>query len=62
MSVFCAYCVLSGTGLCVGLITVQKSPKERVCVCMCVCARARVYVRVCMCARARARVYVCVCH
>ena len=43
MSVTCECCVLSGRGLCVGIIT---SPEEsyRVCVCVCVCVYVCVYV------------------
>jgi hypothetical protein len=36
MSVSCGCCVLSGRGLCVGLIT-RPEESYRVCVCVCVC-------------------------
>jgi len=41
MSVCCECCVLSGRGLCVGLIT-RPEESYRVCVCVCVRVRARV--------------------
>ena len=42
MSFFCECCVLSGSGLCVELITrTEKSYQGFVCVCVCVCVTKR---------------------
>ena len=37
MSVYCECCVLSGRGLCLGLITCPEVFYRVVCVCVCVC-------------------------
>ena len=55
MSVCCECCVLSGRGLCDGLIYPSED-SYRVCVCVYVCVCVCVYVCVCVC------VYVCVFH
>ena len=56
VSVYSACCILSGRGLCDGLIA-RSEESYRVCVCLSVCVCVCVFVCVCLCVC----VFVCVC-
>ena len=49
MSVYCECCILSGRGLCLGLITRPEESYRVWCLIICVCVYVCVFVCVCVC-------------